>query len=160
MKKEMLPTALVGDMTVKTDLRIEFFGNVDEFSAYIMFLYHDIDDQEIKTYLLKIVTNLSKIMGIVAGSKASFPEEELNELLKMIEKYLMLSGKLTSFTIPGLTTLSSKIHVVRTVCRRAERSYARVYEKYGGDNIIFEYLNKLSTFFYNLALYFEKDERK
>lgn len=156
MKKEMLPTALVGNMTTKTDLRIDFFGEVDEFSAYIMDLYHNVNDQELKDYLLEIVKNLSKIMGIVAGSKAEFSDDELNSLLKMIDKYLILTGKLTSFAIPGLTPLSAKIHIVRTVCRRAERAYARVYEKYGGNNFIFEYLNKLSTFFYNLALYYEK----
>lgn len=156
MKKEMLPTALVGSMTTKTDLKIDFFGEVDEFSAYIMDLYHNVNDQELKNYLIEIVKNLSKIMGIVAGSKAEFSEEELNSLLKMIDKYLILTGKLTSFTIPGLTPLSAKIHIVRTICRRAERAYARVYEKYGGNNFIFEYLNKLSTFFYNLALYYEK----
>lgn len=156
MKKEMLTTALVGNMTTKTDLKIDFFGEVDEFSAYIMDLYHNVNDQELKDYLIEIVKNLSKIMGIVAGSKAEFSEDELNSLLKMIDKYLVLTGKLTSFAIPGLTPLSAKIHIVRTVCRRAERAYARVYEKYGGNNFIFEYLNKLSTFFYNLALYYEK----
>ncbi len=156
MKKEMLPTALVGSMTTKTDLKIDFFGEVDEFSAYIMDLYHNVNDQELKNYLIEIVKNLSKIMGIVAGSNAEFSEDELNSLLKMIDKYLVLTGKLTSFAIPGLTPLSAKIHIVRTVCRRAERAYARVYEKYGGNNYIFEYFNKLSTFFYNLALYYEK----
>lgn len=156
MKKEMLPTALVGNMTTKTDLKIDFFGEVDEFSAYIMDLYHNVNDQELKDYLIEIVKNLSKIMGIVAGSKAEFSDDELNSLLKMIDKYLVLTGKLTNFAIPGLTPLSAKIHIVRTVCRRAERAYARVYEKYGGNNFIFEYLNKLSTFFYNLALYYEK----
>lgn len=157
MKKEMLPTALVGGMTVKTDCKIDFFGNVDELQAYIMNLYHYVDDEELKKYLIIIVKNLSKMMGIVAGSSSTFSEEELNELLKMIDKYLMLTGKLTCFSLPGLTKLSSKIHIVRTVCRRAERSYAKVYETYGGNNYIFEYLNKLSTFFYNLALYYEKD---
>lgn len=157
MKKEMLPTALVGGKTIKTDCRIDFFGDVDEFSANIMSLYHEIDNEELKQYLIEIVNNLSKIMGIVAGSKSTFSENELNSLLAMIDKYLVLVGKLECFSIPGLTKLSAKIHIVRTVCRRAERAYARVYEKYGGNDYIFEYLNKLSTFFYNLALFYEKE---
>ncbi len=156
----MLPTALVDGKTLKTDCRIDFFGNVDELEANIMNLYHYLDNDEVKKYFLKIIDTLSKIMGIVAGSKAEFKENELNELLVMINKYLMLTGKLKNFVIPGLTMEAAKIHVVRTVTRRAERAYAKVYEKYGGNDYIFEYLNKLSTFFYNLALYYEKENEK
>lgn len=152
----MLTTALVGDSTSKTDVRIAFFGTVDELSAFLMELRHHFDDENLKKDIIQIVQNLSIMMGVVAGGKSDFGESKLNEILKLNNRYIILTGKLTSFVLPGISYLSSKIHIVRTVARRAELAYARVYEKYGGNNYIFEYLNKLSTFLYNLALYYEE----
>ncbi len=50
----------------------------------------------------------------------------------------------------------AKAHVVRTIVRRAERAYANVYKNYGGSNFIFEYLNKLSTLFFLIALFYDE----
>ena len=57
---------------------------------------------------------------------------------------------------PGITLLGSKTHIVRAITRRAELAYAQVFAKYQGDELIFSYLNKLSTYFYYLALKFDQ----
>ena len=52
--------------------------------------------------------------------------------------------------------MGAKAHVLRTVTRRIERAYASVYEKFGGSEIIFEYLNKLSSLFFALARVYDE----
>lgn len=155
LKKDALKTALVGGWTTKTDERVCFFGTCDELSSYIMDLSNYLND-EIKNDLITIVPVLSKIMGIVAGTNVEFKEEDVLPLLAIIEKYKTSPKVLDHFVLPGQNKNSSKCHIVRTVARRCELAYAKVYEKYGGNDYLFEYLNKLSTLFYELALYLEK----
>lgn len=156
MKDKPLETALVGGLTTKCDERIEFFGETDTLSSYIMELIHYLDDNELKENLKEIVKKLSYIMGIVAGVDKKFEEENILNLLELIKKYKTSETVLKEFVLPGQTLLSAKIHIVRVHTRTCERRYAEVYEKYGGQDNIFEYLNKLSTLFYELALYYEK----
>lgn len=151
IKDKPLSTDLIGDKTLKTDEKIEFFGQADELSALIMEFTHYIKDQALINNLRKTVNLLSVMMGEVAGGYGHIGELHVNELTELANEYQEKTGGFTSFCLPGETLLGAKAHVLRTVTRRVERSYARVYEKYGGSNYIFEYLNKLSTFFFAIA---------
>lgn len=157
LKENPLSTDLVGGKTSKTDERIEFFGAVDELSAHIMELTHYVEDIRTEMELRKIVTLLSTMMAEVAGGYGHIGEKHLEELLEVIKKYEETAGPFTSFVLPGTTLMGARVHIVRTIARRAELAYARLYEKYGGSGYIFEYLNKLSTLFYAMArIYDEK----
>lgn len=156
--KKPLETALVNGTTSKTDERIAFFGITDKLSSYIMELNCYITDEDTKQELEGIVVKLSKIMGIVAGTGKDITKEELEELLSLTEKHKAAPKVLKNFVLPGKTLLSAKTHIVRTIARECELKYAIVYEKYGGSDNVFEYLNKLSTLFYELAVGYDKNE--
>ena len=157
IKEQPLTTDLIGDKTSKTDERIAFFGAVDELSANIMMLTHHVDDISIEMDLRKIVSLLSAMMAEVAGGYGHIGQKHLDELLEVVKKYENVAGPFKTFVLPGTTLMGARVHIVRTVARRAELAYARVYEKHGGSGYIFEYLNKLSTLLYALArIYDEK----
>lgn len=155
IKEKPLNTALVHGTTVKTDPKIEFFGNVDMLQAYIMELTHYTNNEDLNNDLRKIVKTLSFIMGIVAGVNEEFKAENISYLLDLIKKYKTSPDVLTEFVLPGKTLVGAKVHIVRTIVRTCERRYAMVYEKYQGNDVIFEYLNKLSTLFYELGCYYD-----
>lgn len=150
LKENPLVTALVHGKTTKTDERVICNGKIDILSSYIMRLTHLINDIDIKNELIEIVKNLSFIMGVIAGTGKDLDINKLEEIIMLCEKHT--KTKTFKFVLPGQTLLSSEIHIVRTITRDCELSYAKVYEKYGGSDIIFEYFNKLSTYFYALAL--------
>lgn len=156
LKKDPLSTDLVGSKTTKTDERIAFFGAADELSAYIMELTHHVEDVHMEMELRKIVTMLSTMMAEVAGGYGHVGSKHLEELLEVINKYEQKAGPFTSFVLPGTTPMGAKFHIVRTIARRAELAYARLYQKYGGSEYIFEYLNKLSTLFYAIARIYDE----
>ena len=156
LKENPLTTDLVGDKTTKTDERVAFFGAVDELSAHIMELTHYIEDVPMQMELRKIVSMLSTMMAEVAGGLGHIGEKHLNELMEVVKKYEEQAGPFTSFVLPGTTLMGASVHVVRTVTRRAELAYAKVYEKYGGSGYIFEYLNKMSTLFYAIARIYDE----
>ncbi len=157
MKKQLLTTDLVGDKTLKTDEKIEFFGQVDELSAFIMEFSHHVEDVKLQMELRKIVNILSIMLAEVAGGLGHVGEMYLNELVELVNVYNEKAGPFKGFVVPGETHMGAKAHIVRTVTRRAERAYARVYEKYSGSETILEYLNKLSSLFFAIArIYDEK----
>ena len=157
MKKQPLTTDLVGDKTLKTDEKIEFFGQGDELSAFVMEFSHHVEDKKLQMELRKIVNILSVMLAEVAGGLGHVGEMHLNELIELVNEYSEKAGPFKGFVLPGETHMGAKAHIVRTVTRRAERAYARVYEKYSGSEIIFEYLNKLSSLFFAIArIYDEK----
>ncbi len=157
MKKEQpLTTDLIGDKTLKTDNRIEFFGQVDELSAFIMEFIHHIEDKKLEMELRKIVNVLSIALAEVAGGYNHVGEMHLNELMEVLTSYQEKAGKFMGFVLPGETHMGAKAHILRTITRRAERAYALVYERYGGSKVIFEYLNKLSSLFYAIARIYDE----
>ncbi len=156
IKANPLITDLVGEKTTKLDNKVVFFGTCDELSCHIMEIRCMIDNQEIKEDLLMIVKELSIIMGEIAGGVSKLQESSLQWLINTNKKYEKNNGILTEFVLPGQNLLSSRIHITRCVARRTELQYAKVYKEYQTSEIIFEYLNKLSTLFYNLALSYEK----
>ena len=155
LKENPLITDLVGNKTTKLDNRVCFFGECDELSCHIMEIRSMIDDKTIKEELVTIVKELSTIMGEIAGGKSKLQEASLINLINIIKKYEDNNGIITEFVLPGQNLLSSRIHITRCVARRCELTYAKVYNEYKTSEIIFEYLNKLSTLFYALALTFE-----
>ena len=156
IKQNPLITDLVGEKTTKLDCRVAFFGECDELSCRLMELRCLIDDKDIKEELLVIVNKLMIVMAEIAGGNSIVEEKDLEWLLCLNKKYEENNGVVTEFVLPGQNLLSSRIHITRCIARKAELAYAKVYSEHNTSLIIFEYLNKLSTLLYNLALRFEK----
>ena len=157
IKNQPLTTDLIGDKTLKTDEKINFLGEVDELSAFIMEFTHYTENDELNEKLIEIVKTLSCILGEVAGSKNKLTDTQFSALLDLCGCYGERAGVFKQFVLPGKTLKGAKAHVLRTVTRRCERAYAQVYEKYGGSALIFEYLNKLSAFFYHVARIYDEN---
>ncbi len=156
IKKEPLTTDLVEGKILKTDEKIDFFGEIDELSAHIMNFTHYVDDKKMEMELRKIVNILSIMLAEVAGGCTHVGAMHLSELDELVLEYNQKVNAFCGFVLPGETLMGSRAHILRTVTRRAERAYARVYEKYGGSEIIFEYLNKLSSLFFAIARMYDE----
>ena len=58
---------------------------------------------------------------------------------------------LKSFVLPGGTEAAARIHVARTVCRRAEREALVADGENGINPLVLAYLNRLSDFLFIAA---------
>lgn len=157
-KTNPLVTDLVGEKTTKLDSRVIFFGACDELSCHIMEVRCIVNNNELKNELTQIASNLSIMMGEVAGGSCKVTLENLEDLVGLCKKYQQNNGIITKFVLPGQNLDAARIHITRCVARRAELAYAKVYDEYGGSDIIFEYLNKISTLLYALALSYDVKE--
>ena len=156
-------TSLIGGTKVpKSHIRIETYGTVDELNSYIGLVSDNLSDAHVKTILKEIQDRLF----IVGSSLACDPDKEplmklpdLNESdIDMLEKEIdSMSDELPpmkNFILPGGHVAVSTIHVVRCVCRRAERCCVNMQQQeMFVDPLIIKYLNRLSDYLFILARY-------
>lgn len=159
-------TSLVGgERVLKTDLRLEAYGTVDELSAQVAYLLDsmkyskELDDKmlEQKSELLDFLSLLMNISSGLASEESvknmipRITEEDISSIERAMDKMSAELKPIQRFTIPGGHPLISLTHIARTVCRRAERAALRVKEQFDADELSLKYLNRLSDYLYLLG---------
>ena len=59
--------------------------------------------------------------------------------------------QLRAFVLPGGCPTAAQAHICRTVCRRAERRIYALAEEFPVEDIVLQYINRLSDYFFVLA---------
>ena len=152
-------TGLIGGSRVsKNDLRINAYGTVDELNAHVGLLRDLTDDRELKSNLIDIQDRLFTAGSLLAvgekGTKMKLPE--LNETdIHCLESWIdgmdKLLPQMKSFVLPGGHVAVSTCHIVRTVCRRAERLIVELSNQVEVSPVIVAYFNRLSDYFFTLS---------
>ncbi|MDE7381914.1 MAG: cob(I)yrinic acid a,c-diamide adenosyltransferase [Muribaculaceae bacterium] len=155
-------TSLVGGQRVRKDsLRLEAYGTLDEFSAFlgVVLSSKDCPDAE-KSQLLNIQNRLFDLGGYLAtlpppDNRPLLPgmDSAISEVETWIDSLDETTPKARAFVLPGGTEISAHAHVARTVCRRAERAILRLAAEEWVDPRIIQYVNRLSDYLFILARY-------
>ena len=154
-------TSLIGGTKVlKSNLRIEAYGTVDELNSYIGLLSDYSNEDHVKSILKEIQDRLFTIGSELAcdpgkETKMSIPdlkESDVEILEKEMDKMDEELPVMKHFILPGGLPVVSFAHIARCVCRRAERCCVNLKEKEGKvDPLIIKYLNRLSDYLFTLA---------
>jgi len=149
-------TTSLGDGTKvsKTDLRICCIGEVDELNSFVGQVKVVVSNEELEQELNIVQNNLLNLGGelsIPDNNLELLKENSVSQLEMRIEEMNKQLPPLKDFIIPGGDELSARLHVVRSICRRVERSLVKLFEKENGRNIWIKYLNRLSDYFFVLA---------
>ena len=152
-------TGLIGGSRVsKNDLRINAYGTVDELNAHVGLLRDLTDDRELKSNLIDIQDRLFTAGSLLAvgekGTKMKLPklnEADIHRLESWIDGMDKLLPQMKSFVLPGGHVAVSTCHIVRTVCRRAERLIVELSNQVEVSPVIVAYFNRLSDYFFTLS---------
>lgn len=149
-----------GKRLAKHDLYFEVLGDLDELQAHLGWCKFGITknfEKQFNEILGQIEQDIYVIMGtignemIVPKDRRGIESSNLKFIETFIEKFEKEIGILNKFVLPGKNEASARFHIARTVCRRAERSVARLHEKIKVPNEILEYLNRLSDLLFLMA---------
>ena len=147
-------TSLIGGTKVlKSDLRIEAYGTVDELNSYIGLCNDLLTDERSKKILKEVQDRLFTIGSSLACDPEKEPrmkipdlkEEDVILLEKEIDKMNETLPEMRSFILPGGHTTVSYCHIARCVCRRAERMTIHLSEDSFVAELVIKYLNRLYT---------------
>ena len=136
---------------------MECLGTIDELNAFLGDAKSALaDSTALSTIIEDIQKELYVVSGIIAGSPGQIPcIEKINRLISEIESKLPAAP--SNFVVPGVNKVSAKLHICRTVCRRAERRLIShdTYKIISQENYneILAWFNKLSHLLFLLAIY-------
>jgi len=139
----------------KGDARIDAYGNVDELNGYIgwsaVVAPAAMGEQlrNVQSDLFTIGSHLAVADG--AALPASLPalDESIIARLEMqIDAAVTTLPPLRNFILPGGSELAARLHIARTVCRRAERRLVRFAQDRPVSPTILTFLNRLSDWLF------------
>lgn len=142
-----------GKRVLKSDPRVAAYGGIDELSSFIGVVITMLTYSAHTTLLMTIQKDLHTISACIAGKK--IPLDFLKKRVALFEQIIDETQKklpsLHSFILPQGTQRASWFHIVRTVCRRAERAIVVIHNKEKVYSQIIMYVNRLSDLFFVLA---------
>ncbi len=150
----------------KDDPRLEAYGTVDELNAALGVVLAEAGlPDEWRPWLVRIQNDLFDV-----GADLAVPEEEREDRSSARERTRLRVdpgqvgwleercdevnerlAPLTSFILPGGTAPAARLHVARTVCRRAERAIVRLSAEAEVNATALAYVNRLSDLLFILA---------
>ena len=162
-------TDLYGGQRVGKDhLRVEAYGTVDELNSLLGLVLSggglpdgfDAVLGNVQSRLFEIGSDLatpaadggsSPAQRARAGGVPRVDAEAVADLETQIDRACAELPAMRHFILPGGSELSARLHVARTVCRRAERTcVALTHHEPIGEQVIV-YLNRLSDLLFALA---------
>ncbi len=152
-----------GSRVPKLDCRIGAFGTVDELNAALGVVLADRDLpallrdplDRIQNDLFDVGADLSVPFGI--GDRLRVEEAHVDRLERLCDDFNADLPMLKSFVLPGGTPAAARLHVARTMCRRAERDALTADGETGINPLVLAYLNRLSDFLFIAARWANAD---
>ncbi|MEM9414515.1 MAG: cob(I)yrinic acid a,c-diamide adenosyltransferase [Planctomycetota bacterium] len=154
-------TDLIGGPRVgKCHPRVEAFGSVDELNAALGWVLAGCENDAISSALITVQHRLFDLGARLAavepdaaagGGVEACLRAEVREMEAAMDKASGVLPPLKAFVLPGGCELSSRLHLARTVCRRAERRVVELAGQVPVEPQIAVYLNRLSDLLFVLA---------
>jgi ATP:cob(I)alamin adenosyltransferase len=158
-------TSLYGGAEVfKDDPRVWCYGTVDEANSVLALIYSSLEFDDLKGIVRGIQNRLFVVGAELASDEkqreknsaggavsTAIVEEDVQNLENLISAYTDEFGKVTGFSLPGETPVSSLFHLARTVVRRAERHAVSLARDEYVSPVLLKYLNRLSDALFVLA---------
>jgi cob(I)alamin adenosyltransferase len=150
-------TGLIGgDRVRKSDRRLECYGTVDELNAAIG-LVAVTADQGLLAMLSQVQSELFVIGSYLAAPENDptaqkylppMDEDMIGRLEMQIDQAEAVLPPLKNFILPGGSETAARLHLARTVCRRAERLITAFAQDRPVHGVIVTYLNRLSDWLF------------
>lgn len=151
-------TDLIGGTRVpKHHLRVCAYGTLDELNAAIGLALADCQIDAVSCVLITVQCRLFDLGADLATPQSDkapsgrIKPDHVADLEKAIDNATQHVEPLRNFILPGGTTLAARLHVARTVCRRAEREVVALAERDPVDPIATVFLNRLADLLFAYA---------
>jgi cob(I)alamin adenosyltransferase len=145
-----------GSRVSKLDGRIAAFGTVDELNSLLGVVLAGEVPGEIRKVLERVQNELFDVGADISvrfgiPDRLRVAQSQIDELEGDCDRFNADLPELRSFVLPGGSEAAARLHVARTVCRRAERDALAAAEQVELNPLIPVYLNRLSDLLFILA---------
>jgi cob(I)alamin adenosyltransferase len=151
-----------GSRVPKGDPRVVAYGVVDELNSHLgLALAGDVPPpmraplERIQNELFDLGADISVPVAPERDDRLRVTQGQIDELERLCDEFNAELEPLKSFVLPGGTDAAARLHVARTVCRRAEIAALAIPD--GVNPLALVYLNRLSDLLFILARTANKD---
>lgn len=158
-------TGLFGAGRVPKDHpRVVAYGQVDELNAALGLADCVCDpSRPYEKYVSELILYLQNALFDLGADLATPPgsaheknvhrliEQDIHHLEQTIDEIEQGNEPLKTFILPGGTELAARLHMARTICRRAERDVVRLERDEAINHVNLLFLNRLSDLLFALA---------
>ncbi|WP_062204176.1 cob(I)yrinic acid a,c-diamide adenosyltransferase [Aureimonas sp. AU12] len=150
-----------GERRLKSDLRIDSYGTVDELNSAIGIARLHADG-DLDAVLARVQNDLFDLGADLATPETDKPlpyerlaivQSQVDALEREIDRLNADLEPLNSFVLPAGTPLSAHLHLARTIARRAERLMVDLVQREGErvSDAALKYVNRLSDLLFVMA---------
>jgi cob(I)alamin adenosyltransferase len=141
-----------GSRVAKNSLRIEAIGAIDELNSALGVLLAEPISQQVREDLLNVQHDLFDLGGELSiPGYTSLSVEHVTRLENELDRYNAELAPLKEFILPGGSRAAALCHVVRAVCRQAERRVISLAAAETLSPTLQQYLNRLSDLLFVLC---------
>lgn len=141
-----------GNRADKDSARVSAYGELDELNSFLgLLLTHEIPP-DLRKSLDEIQHLLFELGGdLCIPGRQSLNDAHIEWLEHCLDEQNDKLPPLTEFIIPGGNPAAAACHVVRTVCRRAERTMVTLARREPLSSVSLAFINRLSDFLFVAA---------
>ncbi|HEY3962157.1 MAG TPA: cob(I)yrinic acid a,c-diamide adenosyltransferase [Gaiellaceae bacterium] len=154
-----------GSRVSKLDPLVRAFGAVDELNAIVGWVRAEMaelgSENQVREFRADVLARIQNELFDV-GADLSVPfvdgdgklrieQSSIDRLERDCDNANASLPELKSFVLPGGTEAAARLHIARTVCRRAEREVLAANTERALNPLAVVYLNRLSDLFFILA---------
>jgi cob(I)alamin adenosyltransferase len=145
-----------GSRASKLDERIAAFGTVDELNALIGLVLAGACPEDVRDVLGRVQNELFDLgadlsVPLEREGRLRVTQQQVDALERECDRFNEGLPELKSFVLPGGGEAAARLHVARTVCRRAERDALAAAQVHELNPVVLVYLNRLSDLLFILA---------
>jgi cob(I)alamin adenosyltransferase len=145
-----------GTRVSKLDRRIAAYGTVDELNAQLGVVLAGECPMQLRDTLVRVQNELFDLgadlsVPLEREARLRIEQPAVDALEADCDRFNAELPALTSFVLPGGSSVASSLHVARTVCRRAEREALAAALEHELNPLVAVYLNRLSDLLFILA---------
>jgi len=145
-----------GSRVSKLDARIVAFGTVDELNAAIGLVLAGSCPDDIRGVLARVQNELFDLgadlsVPVQHEGRLRVTQEQVEALERDCDGFNAELSELRSFVLPGGSEAAARLHIARTICRRAEREGLAATNVHAINPVALVYLNRLSDLLFILA---------
>jgi len=153
-----------GDRVGKDHPRIEAYGTVDELNACLGLVISGIDgndeaSEKLRASLLAIQSRSFDLGADLATPEGARNSEKVGRiddadvvvLEGLIDHYHAAAPEIRCFVLPGGCELAARLHIARTVCRRAERLMVHLNHAEAVTPEAIRWVNRLSDLLFAMS---------
>lgn len=152
-----------GERVAKNSVRVTAYGTVDEANSQIgmvraaleVAVAEEAELDRMLDFVQHRLFNCSSRLATPAGSETEHTPHVSDADVERLEGYIdsltERTSELEHFVLPGGCELSARMHVARTVVRRAERTIVDLADQESIDPVVRMFVNRLSDLLFAMA---------